>query len=875
QGKAVARGNTLVLVIAVVTVLALVGFFAMNYGQLFGTQREATNAAEAAALAVAKDLGRVVINGNFGKVALVDDVDGNINNRTVIGINTILATIRLDTIVSKELGNKTMLLLCKQDLKKANDDAKQLKDAIMAACASTGAVKPVDKDNNPINIQENALAIYLANSRRMGKGQLVGKPTIEIGRLPDGEGMTNVPVPSPESAAQVDNSTSYSAASGKRYKPYTKVATNAFGQTLDFTFAAIGDQPSLVNNNKFTQLSSSDILPPSVVRITASESINSLAPNAGGKGMSGVVKVAATAQCGGSRLTGPSGSLCVSFPQGFPPDSPALKFNTVKDIMNASMLSETAQDKSTSPFTGWNNAGQGNWFVAKNGPVPGTAKKMGELVQAPYRGRSQDDPSVALSFMVYDWLKTMGLRANITSVVNALSEPLKTKTKGSEKAFTAYLNNFISPAYAETQNTLPAISALFNVDPTGQFDPRDQRRFATNPPAFREQLLNVWGYKPAQATIPDNARVIAFNENGNVVTTNGENTDVLDTLWVQVITLNRLASQTFENARTLASGKAQEALSILAEIENIQSEINSLIEAGEDPNSAKISELKQKVEQQMPILTALLQTLERADMIMFNAGYAMNVAMEMYKNQKALTGGSVKVIGTNHLKVMDTDFWPPTRAATKEEIAAEGPVDTGQEASAPVKDWAAPAKDGQVQLVFLKRTQYPVIGSRPTSDSWLPPALAETSIPPNQDLMFLFNVQGDTTNSSKPGGGNIHLSVVPTTPFAGLSLLDGQSLYQNLNSLVTQEANSNVQLVWHVMARNQNASNSATYFADTKAEGYSQSPAEWCYQSSYGNAVPTTLGQEKSTCPPLVAEWIIRCPMGLATRPPAGTPPPA
>lgn len=110
-------GNTLILMLVLIGFVVLaIALFTVNYTQLMLSNKEAKTAIDAAALQAALDLSRVVIthekdNTYFGNVALVDDLytddKGNLDStkRPVLGINTIMATIRLDALIANELKN--------------------------------------------------------------------------------------------------------------------------------------------------------------------------------------------------------------------------------------------------------------------------------------------------------------------------------------------------------------------------------------------------------------------------------------------------------------------------------------------------------------------------------------------------------------------------------------------------------------------------------------------------------------------------------------------------------------------------------------------------------------------------------------------------
>jgi hypothetical protein len=136
------KGNTLALVAVTIGLLTLlICFCIMNYNLLLGGQKVAASAIDAASLQAATDMARIVIDGKMGKVALVDDISNN-GQRPILGINTLLATIRLDAIIGEELKNDTIKTLASQDLEKALEDAAELQKAIEAS--ANGADKKIE-----------------------------------------------------------------------------------------------------------------------------------------------------------------------------------------------------------------------------------------------------------------------------------------------------------------------------------------------------------------------------------------------------------------------------------------------------------------------------------------------------------------------------------------------------------------------------------------------------------------------------------------------------------------------------------------------------------------------------------------------------------
>ncbi|MCC6978065.1 MAG: hypothetical protein IT343_07065, partial [Candidatus Melainabacteria bacterium] len=103
------RGNMIALVAAIgAGLLVALLLFALAYTRLLGGNQEQKTAIEAASLAAAKDLGRIVMkDDHFGWVSLSDYAPtGSMTKapdgffQPVYSMNTILASIRLDLIMA-------------------------------------------------------------------------------------------------------------------------------------------------------------------------------------------------------------------------------------------------------------------------------------------------------------------------------------------------------------------------------------------------------------------------------------------------------------------------------------------------------------------------------------------------------------------------------------------------------------------------------------------------------------------------------------------------------------------------------------------------------------------------------------------------------
>lgn len=867
------KGSTLVLVLACLAIVALlVGFLVLNFGQLLSTHKEAQTAIDAAALQASKDIGKIVITSkdgsNFGNVALLDDnfiTDGckpkvDVAKPPVVSINTIMATVRLDALIANELKNKSMLVLAMEDLARAQQDSKLLRDKIVDAVEKGTEVK--DIDGKVIKIQSDVNKAYDDNAIRMGNAARKGDVKIVPGYVVAGSMQTNVPTPVPANKAQV---------TGSFYEASKPIATKVLGQDLQFMFSAVGAQPSLIANDQFVpyaKQSATEYLVPTAIQVTADETVQGGAPTSYGQSEQdkkrtrpeGKLTGVSTAIVGGQRQSFVSGSLVIGFPQTIPPSAMGANFSTIKNIMNMSQIRPTGQPNmlnananlgGASPYdNGWNKSSPGVWLQAQGGNVPSDPK--GKMVSNPpttsftgFRGRTSDDPSVVLSFLVYDWLRHLYLRPNIDSVVSALETTLANpSTKSSvlieNDKFASNLG-FMAPAYANHEANYPTTFALVKVPLDGVGDPRDQRNFEQDPEAYRRQIANVFNYVPASPTLPDASLMVSMDNEGRVVTTNGEPIKVLTDFWQRVVDSNNVAAQTMKNAITAEKQKMEEAQVADDNIRKLE------IKKKRTADPAQLQEIQRQIDHETDVRDQASLKVSRAEAVGANAMFMINMSLGILNDRKAITAGGVTPVGEN-FEIAKGILCPASHTATVAEIISDQAIPTGQTGPASGNNWAAPLVDNLPQIQLYVGTGQKVSQSIPSNqpnDLWMQPVLAATSIPPN--TIFMLTVKGDVSSSS--GGGTIAIEPLNNLP-ANWSpdILEGQFEYQNTASLVTQPTGS-AQLVWNCIARDNAANEKGNYFGGS----------------------PATTGSY-----PLACEWTLRCPAPVAVTPPSTppTPPP-
>ncbi len=410
------RGNMIILVLAILMgVLMLLLAFSLSYVRMLGSNSEQKTAIEAAALAAARDLGRVVIEDpNFGFISISDAAPSTPNTRAddgfalpVSSINTVLGTIRLDMIVASELSNPTMTTLAETDY----TNAMAAKDFLIAALQQAmlpggGGSNLRDVDGNVVSPYQAAVEAYQQNVVRIagGDSRLVnGSMKLTLGCLSK-PSVTATAVPTPNSMANVGGS---QAAQGC-YTSYTDVPYAG----KSFVFAGIGKDVKLVDQNSFTtSLGSVPWSIPTIVKAEADHMVKSA-----GAGGTNIVHAVACAQPANVHDPRPApGALTLSFLSG-----KLAELKLPADLINTPLLA-AATVKITTPIGG-------------DSPGGGT---MTPAIVPPYGGSMP--ASQAMSTGMYDWIRRAGTKADISAIKNFMTTNFKpgiTDTVGGINVYT-------------------------------------------------------------------------------------------------------------------------------------------------------------------------------------------------------------------------------------------------------------------------------------------------------------------------------------------------------------------------------------------------------------------------------------------------------
>jgi hypothetical protein len=204
-------------------------------------------ALEAASLAAARDLGKIVVDDPyFGYISLSDyppcgkaTLAGDGEPLPVLGINTVIGTARLETIVANALGNPELCFLAQQDMEASRQAAKRLQDVLRDSLNPGKTTVARDLDGNLIKPYDHALQVFLSNFPTLIE------PVdfqLSLGWLDEGSS-TVTPIPQPIDMASVPAT----AILNGNYKSFMDIP--ACGES--FYFAGVGQQPGLVDSRRF------------------------------------------------------------------------------------------------------------------------------------------------------------------------------------------------------------------------------------------------------------------------------------------------------------------------------------------------------------------------------------------------------------------------------------------------------------------------------------------------------------------------------------------------------------------------------------------------------------------------------------------------
>jgi hypothetical protein len=388
------RGNLIILSAAVAVVIALVAFpFLLKITCFSQVSRQENTAIEAASLAAAEDMAKIVVNDpHFGYIALSDYApcgNGTVANDgeplPVLGINTLIGTTRLQLLIAKKLDNPDLIELAQKDVKASHAAAKRLEDALRESI-SPGCKKVFrDADGHIVRPYEHALQLYLANfsSESSPSQPRLVNFHLSLGWLREGSG-TITPIPEPKMQASVPDNAQFMGS----YRAFVNIPVG----TESFYFAGVAQQPALVDSQQFMPADGKRFC-----SIVKAESVMQLSngKKTGKRGDKIQVCAKACAQSGALPDSSTPGVLVVSFPDGYVPG--------IRSIQDICVNSQFCSNQITVQR-------------AKDGDFPNDPNAH----FVPDEDNSQRTISQLFAQGFFDWLRTAHCRPRIDSVVNGV-----------------------------------------------------------------------------------------------------------------------------------------------------------------------------------------------------------------------------------------------------------------------------------------------------------------------------------------------------------------------------------------------------------------------------------------------------------------------
>lgn len=386
------RGNTLALIAAVTIVIAIVIIFLLLYVSMLRSNTEHKSAIEAAALAAARDISKIVVETDeCGWVSLCSQppigngtVAGDAWNQEVNSINELMATARLNMIVGQELSDPFMKDLALQDLAAVKTAKDSLTAAIRASLTPGGTAK--DAAGNNVMPYQSALQAYLKNQAK-GSNYVANTLMLSLGGV-EGGIQTSTPSPKPLSKGACSTQQADGLYLSEMNVPYLGA---------DFVFGSVGKRVGLCENSKYR-----DTIPglpyqmPAVVKVEAQQQFQD-------QGKTWMVTFVACACAGSLEAPRPKpGALTISFPDG-----PLPEFDSPGQIYSQAQMQKTGMDVYTS--TG------GDFIVDQ--PLAALAP-YSVPPQQPIPWGSPPSAAELAKLALYDWIRCGGSNVNIDSVLS-------------------------------------------------------------------------------------------------------------------------------------------------------------------------------------------------------------------------------------------------------------------------------------------------------------------------------------------------------------------------------------------------------------------------------------------------------------------------
>lgn len=528
-------GNVMVLMGAITLgILIAVILFALDYNQFLGASHQHLSAVEAAGLAAAQDLSRIVVKDkNYGFIGLTDypaigagTIAPDGRPLPVTGINTVLGTARLDCLIANKINNPELIALAQNDVRNAHEAAQLLQTCLVNAVTNQSDEAPTGKqsiagaennsdprgakfytdlDGNVVTPYADAKRVYMSNLTSMTNGgkYVVNTFELKLGYLNQGGGtVTNVP--QPENMGEVQPNQKQ----GNFYKAFMDIPVSGSANG-HFYFAGVSAQPALVDARQCVVPGSgasgdygNEPRFCSAVKVTAQHQYIKT------EGTSQqIFTTIACAEPSASQDSTPAGVLTIAFPDGLVPG-----INTISDLMDSSKLG------------GLGNAGP---IIGNDWPYePGSTIGPGGILTG---GGNSLTPSANQMFAdaLFTWIKSGRTKPDIDAVDKLTDYKLKdglastgiSNIIASGAQAPAFPNfDLMQSAYAGgTSDDKILTGVLSKIDSLGRWS-----NLKLNNDATKKAYDKIASYSSIDSIVPDNCAKILIDSMGNMYSPTGE-----------------------------------------------------------------------------------------------------------------------------------------------------------------------------------------------------------------------------------------------------------------------------------------------------------------------------------------------------------------
>ncbi|MBS2004159.1 MAG: hypothetical protein JST44_21820 [Cyanobacteria bacterium SZAS LIN-5] len=426
-------GSSLALVVTIfIGILVVLAFFALSFVRTVGGHQEQETAIEAASLAAAKSLSKVVIDDPaVGLVGLSNSPPAYKNTMAqdnyytpVRSINSLLATNRLDMVIADLLDDDLLRQCADFDYARLMQ-ARQRLSAELVRCVERGA-HATDADGGTLTPWDDALAAYESNGQRMTGSQtklLVDTLKITLGGA---EAIaTNCPIPRPSKYARLNTDEQ----SNYNYVAYKNIVFRG----KSFVFAGTSSSSCLVDVKNFREtMPNLPYLIPCVVKCEGTQEFVE-------KNSRRLVHCAACAQPPCLQDTCPHpGALSVSFPgKGAPEITSLYSIFANKNITKSPtdlVQTPTAADYPNAPLT---------------------------VVPLPVLGEEHPRSEKVIRLAFYDWVRRGGETLDVQSLLEAMNKPIDTTSGGKSFLYECQKDGVVTVT-AKAINPLPELPVSQN-----------------------------------------------------------------------------------------------------------------------------------------------------------------------------------------------------------------------------------------------------------------------------------------------------------------------------------------------------------------------------------------------------------------------------